>query len=388
MVFLFYFLAVIAMATGTAAIYMALINSFPVQWLYYHYFIRKPVVWAILVGSGLWVSWVTFQTEVFPMWALIPFFLMGLAVILTYNLHQEKAFRAIDFPVIADDVSNLPLKDDMELGIIEYGGVTKAYPLDYVIHHHIINDRFGERLVALTYCAMCRSIIPFDVTDIGPLFVGSLKNANMIVADRKTKTFFQQATFESIIGTLHPHTLTMIPFQILSWGEIKRLNIPPQIVQVTEQDFREFQLPIPGIWKKIMASDATPGLSSKDRDKTFPARTRVIGVIDPIAKPHVVYLKEEVVKQGVIKNEELDIFLVVVRNTVSGFKGSLDGRAMQLTLTSNQTVSDMVSGTVWDIRGKRIHGEIEKDLEHINISDEYWFSWKRFHSSSKLIRLS
>jgi hypothetical protein len=47
---------------------------------------------------------------------------------------------------------------------------------------------------------MCRSIIPFDVTDIGPLFVGSFKDANLIVADRKTKTFFQQATFESIIG--------------------------------------------------------------------------------------------------------------------------------------------------------------------------------------------
>jgi len=35
-----------------------------------------------------------------------------------------------------------------------------------------------------------------------------------IVADRRTKTFFQQATFNSIIGRLHPHALAMIPFQI------------------------------------------------------------------------------------------------------------------------------------------------------------------------------
>ncbi len=98
----------------------------------------------------------------------------------------------------------LPLTDDMQLAVIEHGGVTKAYPLDYVIHHHIINDWFGDRIVAVTYCAMCRTIIPFDVTDIGPLFVGSFKNANMIVADKRTKTFFQQATFESIVGRLHP----------------------------------------------------------------------------------------------------------------------------------------------------------------------------------------
>jgi hypothetical protein len=116
---------------------------------------------------------------------------------------------------MSDDPLKLPLCDDMETAVIEYGGVTKAYPLDYVIHHHIINDRFGNRVVALTYCAMCRSIIPFDVADIGPLFVGSFENANMIVADRRTRTFFQQATFESLIGPLHPHTLTMIPFQVL-----------------------------------------------------------------------------------------------------------------------------------------------------------------------------
>jgi hypothetical protein len=387
MVFLFLLLAIIALATGTAAIYMTLIKSFPVQWLYYHYFIRKPIVWAILVGSVIWAFGITLQTGVFPIWTLIPLALVGLAVVLAYKMHQENAFRAIDFPVVAEDISSLPLRDDMQLGVIEYGGVTKAYPLDYVIHHHIINDQFGERIVALTYCAMCRSIIPFDVTDIGPLFVASFKDANMIVADRKTKTFFQQATFESIIGKLHPHTLSMIPFQILSWGEIKRLSPIPQVVKVTEKDFREFQLPIPGVWRKILASEATPGLPAKDRDKTFPARTHVVGVIDQIAKPQVVYLKEELMKRGVIKNEELDVFLVAVNNTVLGFKNSLNGRSLNITLNPDKTLTDVSSGTVWNIRGKRIKGKIRSDLVSIALSDEYWFSWKKFHPGSKLIRV-
>jgi hypothetical protein len=387
MMFVVYLLAIMAVATGTAAIYMALVKPFPVQWVYYHYFIRKPVVWTILVGTVFGVGWQTWQTGAFPLWTIIPVILMGLAVILTYKMHQENAFKAVDFPAMAEDISSLPLKDDMQLGIIEYEGVTKAYPLDYVIHHHIINDQFGERTVALTYCAMCRSIIPFDVTDIGPLFVGSFKDANMIVADRRTKTFFQQATFQSIIGKLHPHTLTMIPFQILSWGEIKRLNPVPQIVKVTEQDFREFQLPVPGLWKKIMASDVTPGLPSKYRDKSFPSRTHVIGVIDPIAKPQIVYLKEELMKRGVIKNEELDVFFVAVNNTVLSFKNSLDGRSLNITLNPDKTLSDISSGTVWNIRGKHIKGEIRSDLEPVALSDEYWFSWKKFHPDSKLIRV-
>lgn len=387
MIFLFYLLAIIALASGTAAIYMALIKPFPVQWLYYNYFIRKPIVWAIFIGSIIWVVWETIKTGFFPTWSILPLFFMGLSTVLTYKMHQEHAFPAVDFPEIADEIAVLPIEDDMQLGIIEFAGVTKAYPLDFVIHHHVINDRFGEHIVALTYCAMCRSIIPFDVTEIGPLFVGSFKRANMIVADRKTKTFFQQATFESIIGKLHPHSLTMIPFHILPWGEVKKLQPLPGIVKVTKEDFRDFQLPIPGIWKKIIASESTPGLPDKDRDKSFPARTHVVGVTDEIAKPQIVYLKDELMKHGIVRNEELDFFFVAINNTVNGFKNRINSRSLNITLNSNKTLSDSSSGTVWDLRGKYMNGEIEANLEPIALSDEYWFSWKTFHPKSKLIRV-
>jgi hypothetical protein len=382
-----FLLAIIALLVGTAAIYMAMIKPFPVEWLYYHYHIRKPVVWTILVGSLLWELWLTFNTGSFRLEALVPIGLMGLAVILAYRMHQETAFPAVDFPEMSDNSSRLPLADDMMLAVIEYEGVTKAYPLDYVIHHHIINDHFQNRIVALTYCAMCRSIIPFDVTDIGPLYVGSFKNANMIVADRRTSTFFQQATFESLIGPLHPHTLTMIPFQLLPWGEVKHLENIDKVCQVTKDDFREFQLPVPGVWKKIMASEATPGMPSKDRDKSFPARTHVIGVIDPDSRPQVVYLKSELLKQGVFKNETLNAFFVAMGDTVNAFKGSVSGKSVDLTSNPDGTLFDQHSETVWDARGKYKSGLINSDLEILAISDEYWFSWKAFHPGSQLIRL-
>ena len=187
MMILLNLLALIALAVATAAIYMAMLQSFPVEWLYYQYFLRKPLTWTILLASVLWVGWTTSRTGIFPLGSLIPLLLMGLAVILAYRMHQEVVFQAVDFPAMAEDPFSLPLTDEMQLAIIEYGGVTKAYPLDYVVHHHIVNDRFGDRIVALTYCAMCRSIIPFDVTDIGPLFVASFKHGNMIVGDGRVR---------------------------------------------------------------------------------------------------------------------------------------------------------------------------------------------------------
>ncbi|MCG2784229.1 MAG: hypothetical protein L6461_03905 [Anaerolineae bacterium] len=118
MIFLFYLLALIALATGTAAIYMAIIKPFPVEWLYYHYFIRKPIVWAISTGALAWLTWETGRTGTFPAWGIPPVFLMGLAVLLSYKMHQENAFQAVDFPAMAEDTSGLPLKDDMQLAIV------------------------------------------------------------------------------------------------------------------------------------------------------------------------------------------------------------------------------------------------------------------------------
>jgi len=387
MMIILYLLATIALLVGTAAIFMALIKAFPVQWLYYHYFIRKPVVWTIFAGSLLWVAWLAVDTGTFRSAAIIPLGLMGLAVVLAYRMHQEAAFRAVDFPVMSDDPMQLPIADDMMLAIIEYGGVTKAYPLDYLIHHHIVNDQFGDRIVALSYCAMCHSIIPFDVTKIGPLFVASFKNANMIMADRRTRTFFQQATFVSVIGPLHRHMVTMIPFQILPWGDVKLLESRPQVCQVDQNDFREFQLPVPGVWKKIMASEATPGLPSNERDNSFPARTRVIGITDRIASPQVAYLKNELMQKGVVRNEALDVVLVARKDSVNAFKGGVMGIPVDLEINPDGNLADSHSGTIWDARGCYRSGKLESDLETVAISDEYWFSWQAFHPGSQLIRL-
>lgn len=385
MIFLLYLLAIIALAISTAAIYMSLIEQFPVHWLYYHYFVRKPIVWTIFTGTVVWIFWVTWQTGVFPFPSIIPAVLMALAIVLTHKMHQENIFKAVYLPVMVEDLSSLSFEDDMQLAVVEYGGVTKAYPLNYIAHHHIINDHFGDHIVALTYCGACHTIITFDVTDIGHLFVSSFKNLNMIVADKKTKTFFQQATFQSIIGRLHPHTLTIIPFQILSWSEVKNLIHFPHVAKVTTKELRQFQ---PYARKKIMGNEKKSSLPAKNPEQTFPGRTHVIGVIDQIVNPQVVYLKEELIKYRIVKNEELKIFLVAVNKTVNAFKSSVKDRPLNITLTPEKTLSDSSSQTVWDIRGKRISGEIESDLEPIAISDEYWFSWRRFHPTSKLIRLS
>ena len=50
----FYLLAIVSLLVGTAAIYMAMIPVFPVTWLYWHYFLRFPIVYGILIFTFIW----------------------------------------------------------------------------------------------------------------------------------------------------------------------------------------------------------------------------------------------------------------------------------------------------------------------------------------------
>ncbi len=376
---IFYIIAFFSLVIGMGAIF-TLVEKFPVKLLYYHYHFRKPLVWIIFIASIGYQ--IINSSNGFPTNAIPPIAIIGLAVILTYKVHQSNWFKAVYFPKMTDDFDALPLSDDQEMALIEYEGIIKAYPLNYVIHHHIINDKFKDKIVALTYCAMCRSIIPFDVTEIGPLFVASFKNANMIVADKKTGTFFQQASFNSVIGKLHPHSLKMITFQILPWETVKKLKSRPQVAIINENDLRPFKLPMPGVWKKVMSSELTPGLSNKD--KTFPSKTHIVGITDASINECVFYLKSELLQQRIVKNEKLNFTLISIGNTVNGFKT----KNINLILKNNQIIEDTTTKTNWDITGKNLNGTIKNDLEKISISDEYWFSWKKFHPKSKLLRLN
>ncbi|KRV50727.1 hypothetical protein AQ490_14660 [Wenjunlia vitaminophila] len=383
MLVLMYSLAVVALTIGTAAFYLALVPAFPVSWLYYHYFIRKPAAWTLLaagVGIAVWET----VDDGFPLSMIAPLSLLVLATWLTYWFHQDVQFPAVDYPEMAEDPLSLPLRGEMQLAVIEYGGVTKAYPLDYVIHHHIVNDRFGDKIVSLTYCAHCRSIMPFDVTDIGPLLVGSFKDTNMIVADRRTKTFFQQATFKSIIGKLHPHTLKLIHFQVLSWTDVRRLDPMPQVAKVTERDVKGMDFAVPGSYERLMSSNHTLGLPKNRRDNTFPPRTRVVGVLEPTMRPWS-YLRNELLQQRVVKNED-GFYMVAVNSTINAFQGEVDGHEVKLAITEDLQLSDRATGTVWDLRGHRIRGELQSNLTPVALSDEYWFSWKLYHPDTKLIR--
>jgi len=119
------------------------------------------------------------------------------------------------------------------------GEVPRAYPIRYLTWHEIVNDVVGDRPVAVTFCPLCNSGITFDrQTDAGVLSFGvsgKLRNSDMIMYDRETESWWQQAVGEAIVGDLTGTELGTLPSWMESW-EIFAARNPDGLV-MAEPDF-------------------------------------------------------------------------------------------------------------------------------------------------------
>jgi hypothetical protein len=106
---------------------------------------------------------------------------------------------------------------------VEHNGVARAYPLQILTWHEIVNDRLGGTPVAVTFCPLCYSALVFDRRVDGETLSfgvsGLLRHSDLVMFDRGTETLWQQFTGEAIVGDRVGDTLTKIPSQILSFKQ-------------------------------------------------------------------------------------------------------------------------------------------------------------------------
>jgi len=130
------------------------------------------------------------------------------------------------------DPAFLPAADETRLGgrepvvtLILEGQVPRAYPIRYLTWHEIVNDRVGGIPVAVTFCPLCNSALAFDrrvgdaVLEFG--VSGNLRHSDMIMYDRQTWSWWQQAIGEGIVGRHAGTRLTGIPVWMESWDSFR-----------------------------------------------------------------------------------------------------------------------------------------------------------------------
>uniref|UniRef100_UPI0040480916 DUF3179 domain-containing protein n=1 Tax=Yoonia sp. TaxID=2212373 RepID=UPI0040480916 len=106
--------------------------------------------------------------------------------------------------------------------------VPRAYPIRYLTWHEIINDTAGGVPYAVTYCPLCNSAPTFDRRVEGQVLTfgvtGKLRDSNLIMYDRETESWWQQAIGEGIVGEFTGVELAQLPSWMESWAEFKARN--------------------------------------------------------------------------------------------------------------------------------------------------------------------
>ncbi|TAJ19302.1 MAG: DUF3179 domain-containing protein [Rugosibacter sp.] len=110
--------------------------------------------------------------------------------------------------------------DDRVLGVV-YNGMAKAYPVQILNWHEIVNDKFDTENIVVTYCPLCRSGVVFRATVKGKPATfgvsGLLYNSNVLLYDRETESLWSQIGHQAVTGTLKGEKLEPIPVSNTTW---------------------------------------------------------------------------------------------------------------------------------------------------------------------------
>jgi hypothetical protein len=312
-------------------------------------------------------------------------------------------------PAIDDPKFQTVAEADAYLGDLEpviffqIGDDVRVYPLQILTWHEIVNDVVDGRPVTVTFCPLCNTAIAFDSTFDGQVLdfgtTGRLRFSNLIMYDRQTETWWQQATGEGIAGKYAGSQLTFLPASIVGWAEIKE-NFPEAKVLSQDTGFRrEYGRNPYGGYDNINNSPflfrgpQTPG--------ELPAMARVLTVDmneEAVAYPYEV-LQDQAVVNDTIAGQDIVVFwqpgtasaLDTTRiadgddvGAGATFSRNLDGQTLTFTFDGDRIIDDQ-TGSEWDVFGKAVSGELAgSQLEPVVSVNHFWFSWAAFRPETRI----
>jgi len=184
---------------------------------------------------------------------------------------------SIDAPKFLKGSETLLDRNARILGVYE-NGIAKAYPINILNYHEIVNDHFGNQPVVITFCPLCGSGIAFDALVNGKPKTfgvsGLLYNSDVLLYDRETESLWSQLKYQAVAGPLVGESLKMLNTANTTWKSWKE-KYPNTLVLSEETGFKRdySRNPYPGY-------EDSPALyfSVSDQDTRFHPKETVIGV--------------------------------------------------------------------------------------------------------------
>jgi Protein of unknown function (DUF3179) len=298
----------------------------------------------------------------------------------------------VDFPDDTEPVMALQVGDD-----------ARAYPMQIMTWHEIVNDTVDGIPVAATYCPLCNTAVAYDrrlgdrVLDFGTS--GLLYNSALVMYDRQTESLWSHFTAQAIVGHLAGQELDVFPVAIVSWADWRAAHPDGLVLSRDTGHERDYgRNPYPG-YDDV---DSPAFLFDGEVDDRLAAKERVVGIEqdgDAVAVRH-----DELSERGVLEVDVGGTELVVwlepgtasALDTASVAEGKdvgasgvfvpvVDGRTLSFQRTDDGFVDDQTDSR-WNVLGQATDGPLAGNtLEPVVHVDTFWFAWGSFLPDTRIV---
>lgn len=337
------------------------------------YWLHHNIWWVRLVGVaslvGPFIHYMKRGGNVRRLAVLAPVAFGGL-VIYAFNFRfmADKMFlppkiKVMRAPVLTDSTIN-----DLVIAV-EHNGDARAYPIELIGYHHQMCDTVGGKPVLVTYCTVCRTGRAWDPAIDGKQehfrLVG-MDHFNAMFEDRRTGSWWRQATGECIAGPWKGQLLAEVPSQQMTLNEFVEAH-PQGLVMQRDPNFAEQYEGLAGFDEGIIDSDLEYRDTASWRPKSW-----VVGVVhNGVARA---YDWNELLRQGEIA-DTLGGDTVIVSMPVSSVH--VDSFGFEVLLLSTSPLEQVADPT----SGEETHAQTTSRTR-IPAYQEFWHSWRTFHPNT------
>ncbi len=310
---------------------------------------------------------------------------------------------AIDRPVfVAPGAADAWLKPVEPVLALQVNGDARAYPLQILIWHEVVNDTVGGRPVAVTYCPLCNSGLVFDrlvdgrTLDFGTS--GKLYQSDLLMYDRQTHSLWAQMEGRAVVGELAGTRLARSPANTISYEDFKAVYPAGRVLSRETGHVRSYGTNPYQAYDRL---DSTPFLFRGQPDRRRPPKERVVGItVGDLSRAYPwSTLATQRVVHDTLAGEHLVIFYrpgtvsavddaEIARSREVGatgvFSPAVDGRALRFEPTA-EGFQDLETGSTWSLLGQAVRGPLAgKRLRAISHVDAFWFAWAAFNPTTSV----
>jgi hypothetical protein len=288
---------------------------------------------------------------------------------------------------------------------LEVESHARAYPLVILIWHEIVNDTLGGVPVVVTFCPLCNTALVFERTLDGVVYdfgtTGNLRFSDLVMYDRQTESWWQQAVGEAIVGELTGARLTFLPAQIVSLDTFAAMWPDGDVLSRDTGHQRAYgHNPYPGYDR----ADEHPFLYEGTLDGRIAPKERVVTVGEGAGA--IAFAWSDLARVGVATETVggLPIVVLWVPGTVSAldealidesadvgstgvFRPEMDGDPLtfERPTGTDGPIVDRETRSTWTVTGRSIEGQLAgSQLEPVPHGNHFWFAWAAFSPETRI----